>query len=48
MVTETRNVFTIVKRDITKGNIFKKSRKKIHNINNDYSRVKIPVRPKRY
>ena len=47
MIIETRGILTIVKKDITKGNISKRLRKEIRNINNGYPRVKILVRPRK-
>ena len=47
MAAEIRNILTIIKKDITKGNILKRLRKKIRNINNGYLRVRILVRPKK-
>ena len=47
MIAEIRNILTIIKKDIIKGNIFKRLRERIRNINNDYPRARIPVRPKK-
>ena len=47
MTTETRDILTVIKKDISKGNILKRLRKRIRNINNDYPRIKIFVRSKK-
>ena len=38
----------MIKRDTFRKNIFKRLRKRIRNINNDYRKVKMLVRPRKY
>ena len=47
MAVEIRDILTIIKKDIIKGNISKRLRKRIRSISNGYSRIKIFVRPKK-
>ena len=47
MTAETRNILTIIKKNIIRGNIFKRLRGRIRNINNGYPRVRMFVRPRK-